>query len=405
MRSVRVVPCLDVDAGRVVKGVNFVGLRDAGDPVELARRYDEEGADELVFFDITASSRRPGDDGRRGRADRGRGLHPAHRRRRRAQPRGRPARCCAPARTRSRSTPPRSRAPASSPSSPATFGAQCVVVAIDARRRSRRRLRGRTPTAAGGRPASTRSTWAVARRAARRRRAPRHLDGPRRDRGRLRPRAARARSADAVARPGRRLGRGRDPRPPRRRAHAPAPTRCSPRRSSTTAATRSPRRRRTSPRPGHRGAPDRAPEPVGAVVADDGRDALPSRGGTSTETNKRSAQLGVDDDKQPITMLNDRVLVHVPASRGRAAVAAGDPHPRDRRRSRSASPGPRSPRSARTSGSIKAGDKVLFNPEECFEVEVQGDELPDPSRAGPPRRRLRAPRQRHGPVPVSERRP
>lgn len=56
MRSVRVVPCLDVDAGRVVKGVNFVGLRDAGDPVELARRYDEGGADELVFLDITASS-------------------------------------------------------------------------------------------------------------------------------------------------------------------------------------------------------------------------------------------------------------------------------------------------------------------------------------------------------------
>jgi cyclase len=51
----RVIPCLDVDAGRVVKGTNFVGLRDAGDPVELAERYDSEGADELVFLDITAS--------------------------------------------------------------------------------------------------------------------------------------------------------------------------------------------------------------------------------------------------------------------------------------------------------------------------------------------------------------
>jgi cyclase len=51
-----VIPCLDVDAGRVVKGVNFVGLRDAGDPVELAARYDAEGADEIVFLDITASS-------------------------------------------------------------------------------------------------------------------------------------------------------------------------------------------------------------------------------------------------------------------------------------------------------------------------------------------------------------
>ena len=56
MRSVRVIPCLDVDGGRVVKGVNFVGLRDAGDPVELAARYDAEGADEVVFLDITASS-------------------------------------------------------------------------------------------------------------------------------------------------------------------------------------------------------------------------------------------------------------------------------------------------------------------------------------------------------------
>ena len=54
--SKRVIPCLDVTAGRVVKGVNFVGLRDAGDPVEIARRYDEQGADELTFLDITASS-------------------------------------------------------------------------------------------------------------------------------------------------------------------------------------------------------------------------------------------------------------------------------------------------------------------------------------------------------------
>jgi cyclase len=53
--AVRVIPCLDVDAGRVVKGVNFESLRDAGDPVELARRYDAEGADELTFLDISAS--------------------------------------------------------------------------------------------------------------------------------------------------------------------------------------------------------------------------------------------------------------------------------------------------------------------------------------------------------------
>jgi len=52
----RIIPCLDVDAGRVVKGVQFVDIRDAGDPVEVARRYDEEGADEITFLDITASS-------------------------------------------------------------------------------------------------------------------------------------------------------------------------------------------------------------------------------------------------------------------------------------------------------------------------------------------------------------
>src|SRR4051812_10351668 len=58
MHLKRVIPCLDVDRGRVVKGTNFVGLRDAGDPVELAERYDAEGADELVFLDITATHER-----------------------------------------------------------------------------------------------------------------------------------------------------------------------------------------------------------------------------------------------------------------------------------------------------------------------------------------------------------
>ena len=54
--SVRVIPCLDVDGGRVVKGVNFMNLRDAGDPVELAAKYNDEGADELIFLDVSASS-------------------------------------------------------------------------------------------------------------------------------------------------------------------------------------------------------------------------------------------------------------------------------------------------------------------------------------------------------------
>ena len=56
MLAKRIIPCLDVKDGRVVKGVNFVGLRDAGDPVELAKFYSQEGADEIVFLDITATS-------------------------------------------------------------------------------------------------------------------------------------------------------------------------------------------------------------------------------------------------------------------------------------------------------------------------------------------------------------
>ena len=60
MLTKRIIPCLDVKDGRVVKGVNFVGLRDAGDPVECAARYDEEGADELCFLDITASHEKRG---------------------------------------------------------------------------------------------------------------------------------------------------------------------------------------------------------------------------------------------------------------------------------------------------------------------------------------------------------
>ena len=87
--AVRVIPCLDVDAGRVVKGVNFQNLRDAGDPVELARRYDAEGADELTFLDITASSGDRETMLRRGPPHRRAGLHPADRGRRGAHGRRR----------------------------------------------------------------------------------------------------------------------------------------------------------------------------------------------------------------------------------------------------------------------------------------------------------------------------
>ena len=85
----RVIPCLDVDKGRVVKGTNFVGLRDAGDPVELAERYDAEGADELVFLDITASHEAARHDRAAGAAHGGQRLHPVHDRRRHPLARGR----------------------------------------------------------------------------------------------------------------------------------------------------------------------------------------------------------------------------------------------------------------------------------------------------------------------------
>ncbi|MCF0177570.1 MAG: imidazole glycerol phosphate synthase subunit HisF, partial [Bacteroidales bacterium] len=60
MVAKRIIPCLDVKGGRTVKGINFVGLRDVGDPIELGRRYSDEGADELVFLDISASQEERG---------------------------------------------------------------------------------------------------------------------------------------------------------------------------------------------------------------------------------------------------------------------------------------------------------------------------------------------------------
>ena len=86
----RIIPCLDVAQGRVVKGVNFVNLRDAGDPVEVARRYDEQGADELAFLDIQASVETRGAALRHDRGRRRPGVHSVDRRRRRAPRRRHP---------------------------------------------------------------------------------------------------------------------------------------------------------------------------------------------------------------------------------------------------------------------------------------------------------------------------
>ena len=192
MRVARVIPCLDVTDGRVVKGTNFVDLRDAGDPVELAARYDAEGADELVFLDITASS-----DARDTTVDMvyrvaeqvfipftvGGGIRTARRRpphaprrrrqgqrqhRRRATPRAdrrdrRP--CSARSAWCARSTP-----------SAADDDAACARVrGVPPRRaHAHRHRRCRMGPAGGG---------------ARRRRDPADVDGPRRHQGRIRPRA------------------------------------------------------------------------------------------------------------------------------------------------------------------------------------------------------------------------
>ena len=145
MRSVRVIPCLDVDAGRVVKGVNFVNLVDAGAPVELAARYDAAGADEVVFLDITASS-----DARHTMVDVAR---------RTAETVfipftvGGGVRTLADARALLRAGADKVAVNTAAVERPglvaelaATFGAQCVVVAIDARDREVHTHGGRTPT-------------------------------------------------------------------------------------------------------------------------------------------------------------------------------------------------------------------------------------------------------------------
>ena len=232
----RVIPCLDVDKGRVVKGTNFVGLRDAGDPVELAERYDAEGADELVFLDITASHEAARHDRPAGAPHGRQRLHPAHDRRRHPLARGRPGGARR-GRRQGVGQLGRGARPELIGELADTFGAQCVVLAIDAKRVASGRLRGvrerrprrdraatrssgraRAPSGSGGDPADE--------------------HGPRRHRGRLRPRA------DAGGRgrgrhPGDRLGRRRAARAPQRgdRARA-ARTRCCARRSSTTGPTR-----------------------------------------------------------------------------------------------------------------------------------------------------------------------
>jgi cyclase len=189
MLAKRIIPCLDVTGGRVVKGVNFVELRDAGDPVEIAARYNEQGADELTFLDITATS-----DGRDlilhiieavaaqifipltvgGGVQHGRGRPPAAECRRR-QDQFQFGGHCQSRRDQRRV--------------PTKYGAQCIVVAIDAKRRAGDDLAARGDGwdvySHGGPPQHRPGCRAMGRRhgAPGRRRDPPHQHGPRRHQG------------------------------------------------------------------------------------------------------------------------------------------------------------------------------------------------------------------------------
>ena len=193
MHYKRVIPCMDVDNGRVVKGTRFIDIRDAGDPVELAAHYDAQGADELVFLDITATSDKRAtvvELARRAADDVfvpftiGGGVRAGRRR---------PRRCSTRARTRSRSTRRRSRAPTLIDELAQVFGAQCVVLAIDAKKRPDGTYEAYV---AGGRTPTGHDAVRVGARGRRARRGgdPAHEHGPRRHQGRLRAASSRARS-------------------------------------------------------------------------------------------------------------------------------------------------------------------------------------------------------------------
>ena len=243
MHLKRVIPCLDVDAGRVVKGTNFVDIRDAGDPVELAERYDAEGADELVFLDITAThekrdtmvelARRTADNvfvpftiggGIRSVAD--------------AQ-----AVLDAGADKVSVNSAAVAR-PELLDELADRFGAQCVVLAIDAKASGE----SWEVFVAGGRTATGRDAVAWAREGTERGAGEILLTSMDRD-GTNDGYDLALTSAVAArgARAGHRLRRRRHARPSRPRRCAPGPTRRCARRSSTTAGTRWPRPRRIWP--------------------------------------------------------------------------------------------------------------------------------------------------------------
>ncbi len=251
--SLRVIPCLDVDAGRVVKGVNFANLRDAGDPVELAARYGAEGADEVTFLDVSASAsgRETMVDVVRRTAEQvfvpltvGGGVRTtddvervaASRRGQGGRQHGGNRAAGADRRDRAAVREPgsgavRRRASMRRTASPRLAGTRSRLTAVAAARESTRSSgRGAAPSSGRGRD-------------------PAQLDGRRRHHGRIRPRDDQG-GARRGERTADRLRRRRDAsrtslRPPR-----PAPTPCSRRASSTLARSPSARSRTTCARPG-----------------------------------------------------------------------------------------------------------------------------------------------------------
>ena len=378
MRTVRVIPCLDVDAGRVVKGVQFVDLFDAGDPVELAARYDRQGADELVFLDITASSDHRADHGRRGVPHRRGRLHSLHRGRWRPVGRGRPA--AAAGRGRQGGGQHRGGGPARPGRRTGRRVRQPVRRGGGRRPRAGRparatHRRGRcSPTGAGRPRVSTRSTGAS-----------------------RRPPSAPARSSSppwTVTAPG---TASTSARPALVADRCPVPVIASggvggldhlvegavdgtptpywPRPSSTSASSPSRRPRTTSGRPAWSFAPRplRPGEnrlrtgpipPCGSLARWPRRPPNPRRPARTVTEHRPSS---------PITVLADRVLVQVGQAEGERRSRAGILIPATAQVSRrltwaqAVAVGPHV-------RSVKVGDNVLFNPEDRFEVEVQGDE-------------------------------
>ena len=242
----RVIPCLDVDKGRVVKGTNFVGLRDAGDPVELAERYDAEGADELVFLDITASHEQRDTIVRLARSTADNVFIPftiggGIRSREDAQ-----AVLDAGADKVSVNSA-AVRRPELLEELAETFGAQCVVLAIDAKRTPEGGVRG-VPERRPGRDRQRRGRMGARGRRARSGGDPAHQHGPRRHEGRLRHRAdprgrgRRRHTRDRLRR------RGPAGAPQRGDLPTPTPTPSWSRRSSTTGSTACGRPRSTCAR-------------------------------------------------------------------------------------------------------------------------------------------------------------